>query len=43
MAFSKNVLKKRQQTQNGVAYAKFHVTKLIPNLITVLVLPEIES
>ena len=33
----------RSQVQNGVAYVKLHITKLRVSLITVLVLPEMES
>lgn len=34
------MLKPRQKTQNGVTYAKPHVTKPRFNLITILSLPE---
>ena len=37
------MLKTRQQAQDGVTYAKLHVTKPRLNLITPSALPEMES
>lgn len=37
------MLKAKQQTANGVTYAKPHITKLRFKLITLSALPEMES
>ena len=41
--FLTELLKTRQQAQNGVAYAKPHITNLRLNLIASSALPEMES